>query len=65
MSDYAPKPEDRFTFGLWTVGSTGAYTAGKAAALKSRAFDRQALGARGMQYEKLDQLVNELLLGVR
>lgn len=43
----------------------GAYTARKAAALKAHAFDRQALGARGMQYEKLDQLVNELLLGVR
>jgi xylose isomerase len=23
MSDYAPKPEHKFTFGLWTVGSTG------------------------------------------
>jgi xylose isomerase len=23
MSDYVPKPEHRFTFGLWTVGSTG------------------------------------------
>ena len=22
--DYAPKPEHKFTFGLWTVGSTGA-----------------------------------------
>src|SRR5512142_798734 len=23
MSDYTPKPEHRFTFGLWTVGNTG------------------------------------------
>jgi len=23
MSQYEPKPEDRFTFGLWTVGNTG------------------------------------------
>lgn len=23
MSSYDPKPEDRFTFGLWTVGNTG------------------------------------------
>ncbi len=23
MSDYTPRPEHRFTFGLWTVGSTG------------------------------------------
>ncbi len=43
----------------------GAYTAAKAAALKAYTFDRVGLGARGLQYEKLDQLVNELLLGVR
>ncbi len=43
----------------------GEYRAAKAAALKAHAFDRVALGERGMQYEKLDQLVNELLLGVR
>ena len=24
MSDYSPKPENKFTFGLWTVGSRGA-----------------------------------------
>ncbi|HRT31216.1 MAG TPA: xylose isomerase, partial [Anaerolineae bacterium] len=24
MSDYTPKPEHKFTFGLWTVGSRGA-----------------------------------------
>jgi len=24
MSDYAPKPENKFTFGLWTVGNRGA-----------------------------------------
>lgn len=24
MSDYTPKPEHKFTFGLWTVGNTGA-----------------------------------------
>src|SRR3954466_5329631 len=23
MADYQPKPEDKFTFGLWTVGNTG------------------------------------------
>jgi xylose isomerase len=43
----------------------GAYSGEKAAALKAYAFDRVALGQRGMKYEKLDQLVNELLLGVR
>ena len=24
MSDYTPKPENKFTFGLWTVGNPGA-----------------------------------------
>lgn len=43
----------------------GDYSSAKAAALKAHSFDRIALGKRGMQYEKLDQLVNELLLGVR
>ncbi len=23
MSDYTPKPEHKFTFGLWTVGNIG------------------------------------------
>ncbi len=43
----------------------GTYTAAKAAALKAHAFDREAIAARGLQYEKLDQLTVELLLGVR
>jgi xylose isomerase len=46
-------------------GFKGAYAPGKAAALKAYAFDRVALGQRGMKYERLDQLVNEFLLGVR
>ncbi|MCB8978207.1 MAG: xylose isomerase [Ardenticatenaceae bacterium] len=44
---------------------TGPYSAEKAAALRSHAFDRAALGQRGQPYERLDQLVVELLLGVR
>jgi xylose isomerase len=43
----------------------GAYTREKAAALTAHTFDRVALGQRGLQYERLDQSVNELLLGVR
>jgi xylose isomerase len=43
----------------------GVYSAEKAAALKAYSFDRRALGARGMKYERLDQLVVELLLGSR
>jgi xylose isomerase len=43
----------------------GGYSAAKVAALKSHTFDRKALGARGLPYERLDQLTVELLLGVR
>ena len=44
---------------------TGTYSAEKASALKGYQFDRQALGGRGLGYERLDQLLVELLLGVR
>jgi xylose isomerase len=43
----------------------GKYSADKASALKSENFDRRALAARGLQYERLDQLTVEILLGVR
>lgn len=41
------------------------YSAETAEQLKAMSFDRVALGARGLGYEQLDQLTNELLLGVR
>ena len=43
----------------------GGYTPQKASALKAQAFDRVAISRRGLKYERLDQLVIELLLGVR
>jgi xylose isomerase len=43
----------------------GVYSREGAAALKAEAFDRQALAARRLPYERLDQLVVELLLGAR
>jgi xylose isomerase len=43
----------------------GTYTAEKASALKAHSFDRKAISARGLQYERLDQLTIDLLLGVR
>ncbi len=43
----------------------GAYSRETAEALKGEHFDRVALGRRGQPYERLDQLVIELLLGVR
>jgi xylose isomerase len=43
----------------------GKYSPTKAQALKNFAFDVTALAARGLQYERLDQLTVDLLLGVR
>jgi xylose isomerase len=43
----------------------GGYSADKAKALKDFSFDRAALGARNLGYERLDQLTVDLLLGVR
>ncbi|MBI1878037.1 MAG: xylose isomerase [Chloroflexi bacterium] len=43
----------------------GPYSKEKAAALRAHTFDRVAMGKRGQPYEKLDQLLIELLLGVR
>lgn len=44
---------------------SGGYASAKAAALKEHSFDRRALGARNLGYERLDQLTVDLLLGVR
>ncbi|MBI1293603.1 xylose isomerase [bacterium] len=41
------------------------YSAEAAAQLKARQFDRVELGNRGKPYERLDQLVVDLILGVR
>jgi xylose isomerase len=46
-------------------GFKGAYSPDKARALRAHTFDRDAIAARGLGYEKLDQLTVELLLGVR
>ena len=43
----------------------GAYSRETAATLKAEPIDRHALAARRLPYERLDQLVIELLLGVR
>jgi xylose isomerase len=48
-----------------TAVFTGKYTSEKASSLRAHSFDRVALGQRGQPYERLDQLVIELLLGVR
>jgi xylose isomerase len=43
----------------------GKYSSEKAQGLKTQTFDRTAISARGLQYERLDQLTVEVLLGVR
>ncbi|MEZ4868397.1 MAG: xylose isomerase [Caldilineaceae bacterium] len=43
----------------------GSYSSAKANALKAQTFDRRAIAQKGQPYERLDQLVIELLLGVR
>ncbi len=43
----------------------GQYSAEKASQLRAHTFNRTNLGQRGQPYERLDQLVVELLLGVR
>ncbi len=43
----------------------GKYSSSKASDLKAHAFDRVTIAKRGMKYELLDQLTNEILMGVR
>jgi xylose isomerase len=43
----------------------GGYTREKADGVKGTVFDRVALGQRGLKYERLDQLLFDLLMGVR
>jgi xylose isomerase len=43
----------------------GSYTSEKAKALKAQSFDRSTISSRGLQYERLDQLTIDLLLGIR
>lgn len=44
---------------------SGKYSREKAAQLKSLEFDVDKIAGRGLRYEKLDQLTNEILLGIR
>lgn len=46
-------------------GFKGGYSREKAESLKARPFDRLALGQRGLKYERLDQLVTDLMMGMR
>jgi xylose isomerase len=43
----------------------GKYSSEKASGLKAQEFDRSSISARGLKYERLDQLTVDVLLGVR
>jgi xylose isomerase len=45
--------------------SQGKFEKGKAASLLAQEFDRASLASKGLQYERLDQLTMDILLGVR
>ena len=47
------------------AGYFGKYSPAKAAALRAHPFDRAAIAARGLKYERLDQMTVDLLMGVR
>ena len=47
------------------LGPTFKYDKKTAAALKAHAFDAPKMAATGFEYERLDQLTTEVLLGVR
>jgi xylose isomerase len=46
------------------TGNEGPYNPERARDLKARSFDRQTLASRRLPYERLDQMVVDLLLGV-
>ncbi|HEY5090070.1 MAG TPA: xylose isomerase, partial [Polyangia bacterium] len=57
--------EKRSTTQVAGVGPTFKYDKKSAAALKAHTFDTTAMAAVGYEYERLDQLTTEVLLGVR
>jgi xylose isomerase len=57
--------EQRGTTAVAGVGPGVKYDRALAAGLKTHAFDVGLLAARGYEYERLDQLTTEVLLGVR
>jgi len=66
---YQPKPEHKFTFGLWTVRNIGRDPFGESVRAARSPVELVHLlaevGARGFAYEHLDQLTIELLMGIR
>jgi xylose isomerase len=57
--------QERNSTSIGGMGPAFKYDRKTATALKAYAFDATAMAARGFEYERLDQLTTELLLGVR
>ena len=69
MANYQPKPEDKFTFGLWTVGNRGSDPFGsEVRRIAEDTTDRYYFTPwRGIAEEKitaLKDLVNEFRRGI-
>ena len=57
--------QERSSASIGGLGPAFKYDRKSATALKAYAFDATAMASRGYEYERLDQLTTELLLGVR
>jgi xylose isomerase len=57
--------QERSSTSVGGLGPAFKYDRKTATALKAHAFDAAAMAVRGYEYERLDQLTTELLLGVR
>jgi xylose isomerase len=57
--------QERSSASIGSLGPAFKYDRKTATALKAQAIDASALAARGYEYERLDQLTTEVLLGVR
>ena len=57
--------QERSSASIGGLGPAFKYDRKTATALKAQAIDASAMAARGYEYERLDQLTTEVLLGVR
>jgi xylose isomerase len=57
--------EDKGRVRVDGLPSDGRYSRDGAIALKAHEFDVESMGSQGLEYERLDQLTTEVLLGVR
>jgi hypothetical protein len=63
MAETRPTPDDKFSFGFWTVGWPYADLRADRSSLED--FGVDAAGRRGYGFARVDQLAIEHLLGAR